>query len=126
MYRYHHLSDSSCLINVCGDLVEKREFVEPTVFAVESEIDSIAGRVLVLKIGVSGYPDPKVEWKCGGSELPGNEKRLDLLSDGSLQISNVQEKDAGLYQCTVSNRAGSAQCQIKLRVCPKGQNIYRN
>jgi hypothetical protein len=104
------------------DLVEK-EFIKPALLAVESEIESTIGSVQILKIASTGYPDPKVEWKCGGIEVPGDDKRFNLLPDGSLQISDVQERDAGLYQCTLYNKAGSSECQIKLRVCMEEEKV---
>lgn len=99
------------------------DFDKPKVFADATEIDGIVGSVAVLRIDVTGYPKPKVVWRSGGNELPGNESRLDLLADGSLQISGLLEEDTGLYRCNVSNKVGSAQCQVKLRVNARGQ-IY--
>ena len=102
-------------------LVQMSDFVRPAVSSVEEEVDGIAGNTIVLKISVTGHPEPKVQWRCSGSELPGNERRFELLSDGSLQISDFREEDAGLYQCTVTNTAGTSQCQIRLNVGVKGQ-----
>jgi hypothetical protein len=111
-------------MDMIEDAVEfEKEFIKPALLAVESEIESTIGSVQILKIASTGYPDPKVEWKCGGIEVPGDDKRFNLLPDGSLQISDVQERDAGLYQCTLYNKAGSSECQIKLRVCMEGQSI---
>ena len=104
-------------------LVSVAELVRPTVFAIEPEIDVIATNFCVLKIGVTGQPKAKVEWNCDGTELPGDERGFDLLSDGSLRIESAREENAGLYKCTVSNTAGSHQCQIKLRVHPRGQCV---
>jgi hypothetical protein len=99
-----------------GGLVEMTDLVKPSVSAVEEKIGGIAGSVVVLRISMTGQPEPAIQWKRNGSDLPGNEGRFKLTSDGFLQISDLREEDAGLYQCTVSNVAGSSHCQIKLNV----------
>jgi protein tyrosine phosphatase len=92
------------------------DFVKPTVSAPETEIGSISGSVVVLKVKVTGHPRPKVEWKRGGKVLPGKDTRYDVIADGSLQISSLNQEDAGQYQCIVSNKVGTSQCHLKLRV----------
>ena len=106
-----------------GFLVLMSNFVKPAVSSVEEEIDGIAGSTIVLRIDMTGHPwpEPKIHWRCSGSDLPGNDRRFGLSSDGSLKISDFCEEDAGLYQCTVSNTAGTSKCQIRLNVGAKGQ-----
>lgn len=89
---------------------------KPTVFSVQEEVDCIPGNTVVLKINVAGQPEPKIQWECSGKNLPGYEGRFELISNGFLQISNIREEDAGVYRCTVSNSAGTSQCQIKLSI----------
>ena len=98
------------------------DFVKPTVSPVEKEIGSVAGSVAVLRVNVTGYPRPTVEWKHGGKVLPGNETGYAVIADGSLQISNLNQEDVGQYQCTVSNKVGTCQCRLKLRIVTKGQS----
>ena len=52
-----------------------------------------------------GYPKPTVKWYFKGREVAGDRPKYSL-SDTSLAIQDVTEKDGGLYTCSASNLAG--------------------
>ncbi|XP_038065482.1 Down syndrome cell adhesion molecule homolog isoform X2 [Patiria miniata] len=53
-----------------------------------------------------GEPTPTIEWKRNRSVLEQNE-RMQVLSNGSLTIRNVQPSNAGNYSCRASNMWGA-------------------
>lgn len=54
-----------------------------------------------------GGPVPEKTWKRDNVDIVDG-GRYKILKNGSLQISNVQESDAGKYRCTAVNVLGSA------------------
>ncbi|KAM4749049.1 immunoglobulin superfamily DCC subclass member 4 [Rhinophrynus dorsalis] len=55
-----------------------------------------------FQCGISGLPRPEITWQKDQSPLP-SEPRFLTLPSGILQISGVQEEDAGLYRCVAAN-----------------------
>lgn len=72
----------------------------------------------IFKIKALGSQPLSVRWfkdqqtiKYGG--------RIKMSSDGencTLKISPVEKKDEGLYMCVISNKAGTADCEVLLTV----------
>ncbi|KAF4792079.1 contactin 6 [Turdus rufiventris] len=56
----------------------------------------------------SASPRAVVSWRKGSQVLPQN-KRVMLLEDGSLRISNISRVDAGVYTCVATNQFGTAR-----------------
>ncbi|KAF6725191.1 Neuronal cell adhesion molecule [Oryzias melastigma] len=75
----------------------------------------LKGVVLQLECIAEGLPTPDVSWQKVGGELPNN--RMALHNFGKiLQISDVNESDAGDYHCTAKNKLGSVHHVIKVDV----------
>lgn len=55
----------------------------------------------VIKIPVSGYPQPKYKWVRDGVSLG------DFSSELFYRIMNIRREDAGSYQCIAKNDVGS-------------------
>ncbi|XP_053319119.1 immunoglobulin superfamily DCC subclass member 4 isoform X3 [Spea bombifrons] len=55
-----------------------------------------------FECGIIGLPTPKITWQKDKVPIPAD-PRFVTLSSGVLQISGVQEEDAGLYRCVASN-----------------------
>ena len=67
---------------------------------------------------MSGTPTLVVTWTKDGAKV--NDNRIDELERKDnlfrLQISDLQEGDAGVYQCSISNLAGSDSGEIRVEV----------
>ena len=79
-------------------------------------ITSYEGTTAVLPCDACGEPTPVIKWLFNGKHVPGTDKRLVVLGDKSLQISNVQASDSGKYKCVATNIAGSDEQLVKLIV----------
>uniref|UniRef100_A0A674AI15 L1 cell adhesion molecule, paralog a n=1 Tax=Salmo trutta TaxID=8032 RepID=A0A674AI15_SALTR len=65
--------------------------------------NSTEGQNAVLQCQTFGSPRPKVTWERNSSASLLAEPRVNLLTNGNLQITNVSHGDEGLYTCSVSN-----------------------
>uniref|UniRef100_A0A3P9GYX9 Neural cell adhesion molecule L1 n=1 Tax=Oryzias latipes TaxID=8090 RepID=A0A3P9GYX9_ORYLA len=75
----------------------------------------LKGVLLQLECIAEGLPTPDVSWQKVGGELPNN--RMALHNFGKiLQISDVNEWDAGDYRCTAKNKLGLVHHVIKVAV----------
>ncbi|XP_075064424.1 neogenin isoform X8 [Mixophyes fleayi] len=86
-----------------------------------STLTSFVGQTALLACVISGYPTPNVRWSHKQEEiLFGSSDRLAMLARGSLQISNVTGKDAGIYTCTADNgnQTINAQAEVLIQVPP--------
>ena len=72
----------------------------------------------ILDCEAYGYPKPTVMWYSSGRELSDHTK-YQQLANGSLEIMDVREKDAGEYECTASNELGRKTVIRKLQVKSK-------
>uniref|UniRef100_A0A8C7JY45 Neural cell adhesion molecule L1-like n=1 Tax=Oncorhynchus kisutch TaxID=8019 RepID=A0A8C7JY45_ONCKI len=61
------------------------------------------GQKAILQCQTFGSPRPKVTWERNSSASLLAEPRVNLLTNGNLQITNVSHGDEGLYTCSVSN-----------------------
>jgi hypothetical protein len=59
-----------------------------------------AGSTVVFDVEVQGNPAPTLQWRRGGTNLPG-------ATAATLTLSNVTSADAGTYTCVAANSAGS-------------------
>ncbi|KAL6481414.1 hypothetical protein MHYP_G00094940, partial [Metynnis hypsauchen] len=67
----------------------------------------------------SGSPDPEVTWLRKGREIERSEQFvLNTLEGGksTLTIKNIKQGDGGPYTCRASNKAGSKESEILLKV----------
>ncbi|XP_059151468.1 hemicentin-1-like [Physella acuta] len=81
---------------------------QPTVRASE-------GEAVILSCQVEGLPTPNLQW-LKNRILLSPDRRITLMSNGSLYISVLDRKDAGVYTCLAENNAGSDAKDIRLRV----------
>ncbi|XP_026768070.3 hemicentin-1 isoform X3 [Pangasianodon hypophthalmus] len=82
----------------------------------EEEVSAVEGHMASLLCDVQTHPAPEIIWTRDGQLLQlGSGVRL--LSGGKmLQISRVQQRDAGQYVCTATSSAGQDQKSIMLNV----------
>jgi len=79
------------------------------------------GAAVSLSAEVIGVPAPSVLWSKDGQQLapPGEDKPYHMDVDGSrvtLRFDRLMPSDAGWYQCTAMNSAGTATSRAKLTV----------
>jgi len=75
------------------------------------EVVTSAGQPTTLCIEPGGYPLPEVQWFKDSNPVTHN-----ILSDGSLYISNTHMHDSGSYIVKATNSSGHAQEAIKVEV----------
>nr|KAF6467519.1 roundabout guidance receptor 3 [Rousettus aegyptiacus] len=66
------------------------------------------GSSVWLPCRVTGNPQPSVQWKKDGQWLQGDDLQLNLMANGTLYISNIQEMDMGFYSCVAKSSTGEA------------------
>uniref|UniRef100_A0A671RHY5 Neural cell adhesion molecule 2 n=1 Tax=Sinocyclocheilus anshuiensis TaxID=1608454 RepID=A0A671RHY5_9TELE len=67
----------------------------------------------------SGSPDPQVTWYWKGHMIERSEQYVLNTLDGgksTLTIKNIRQGDGGPYTCRASNKAGSSESQLFLKV----------
>ncbi|KAI4885644.1 hypothetical protein NFI96_007300 [Prochilodus magdalenae] len=75
----------------------------------------------------SGSPDPEVTWHRKGRQIERSEQYvLGTLEGGksTLTIRNIKQGDGGPYTCRSSNKAGSKESEILLKVFGEYINIF--
>jgi len=80
------------------------------------------GTAVTLSAEVVGVPTPTVLWSKDGQQLAppaGDKKPYSIEMDGAratLRFDRVAPTDAGWYQCTAMNSAGTATSRAKLTI----------
>ncbi|XP_070560391.1 basement membrane-specific heparan sulfate proteoglycan core protein-like isoform X2 [Ptychodera flava] len=95
-------------------------FVTLSIQALPKVTINIRTQVQTIPVGDSvtfdcqamGEPKPIVRWSKLDGEIPSTV----MIMGGVLTIRQVESKDAGTYQCTATNAAGSVQSQVVLYV----------
>ncbi len=65
---------------------------------------------LSLTLNVSGYPDPKIEWKCRGYDVdtkdPLSKMRITTYggTETTLSVLGFSRENVGQYQCIATNQ----------------------
>ena len=89
--------------------------------AAEETVSVVQGLSVELEVYVSGYPLPTesgITWQCpDGTIIRNTDFGVSFQGEGRrLILSNVQQAQAGLYQCTVATSAGAEFTSILLDV----------
>ncbi|KFU88359.1 Palladin [Chaetura pelagica] len=75
-----------------------------------------------ITLGVSGLPTPDLSWQLNGRPIrPDSSHKMLVRENGvhSLIIEPVTARDAGIYTCIASNRAGENTFSLELTVAAK-------
>ncbi|XP_030648096.1 roundabout homolog 3 [Chanos chanos] len=64
------------------------------------------GATAQLQCHVMGNPLPSVQWERDGQRILGDDVRISLMENGTLQITTLQETDSGAYTCIASSSSG--------------------
>ncbi|XP_007433382.1 roundabout homolog 3 [Python bivittatus] len=82
-------------------------------------IDSTA----LLQCHVTGNPLPSIQWLKDGQRIMGSDPRMSLLDNGTLQITNLQISDSGLYVCIATSSTGETRWSGFLAVQENGADL---
>ncbi|XP_064158340.1 roundabout homolog 3-like isoform X2 [Anguilla rostrata] len=66
------------------------------------------GATAQLQCHVMGNPSPSIQWEKDGQRILGNDARISLMENGTLQIAVLQETDSGVYTCIASSSSGES------------------
>ncbi|TRY84731.1 hypothetical protein DNTS_027427 [Danionella cerebrum] len=80
-----------------------------------STIIAMLGEKLVLECFAGGVPTPSIKWTKDWEEMPMTGKKLENFNK-TLRIKKISMDDGGQYICTASNRMGSLDHIITVRV----------
>jgi titin len=74
-----------------------------------------------VKVTYKGYPKPTVSWQKDGQPLPTADKHVTVYNDDddwstTIAVYCVERSDTGVYTVTASNDAGTATCNLNLKV----------
>uniref|UniRef100_A0A3P8VK11 Neogenin 1b n=1 Tax=Cynoglossus semilaevis TaxID=244447 RepID=A0A3P8VK11_CYNSE len=89
----------------------KLEFLVPPV-----PVTKVVGTNVLLPCVVTGYPTAQIHWMFGDKPLEESEGRVEVMGGGVLQITNLSQKDAGVYTCVAENPNGTIEAQAQLTV----------
>ncbi|KAL6115992.1 uncharacterized protein ACO6RY_00702 [Pungitius sinensis] len=78
------------------------------------------GATAQLHCHVNGGPSVRISWEKDGERLLGNKTRQILMENGTLQISDIKDTDAGMYTCEVSSATGESSWSGMLTVREEG------
>ena len=102
----------------------------PTIVELPMPMRHTEGDTFVLVCSFSAIPAPMIRWEKDGSLfLLGEGRRIinSTLVNGTgqsqLEIESLLISDAGLYNCTVSNEAGTTSRAVRLEVGGEKVNL---
>ncbi|XP_071332274.1 neural cell adhesion molecule L1.2 isoform X2 [Trachinotus anak] len=72
------------------------------------------GQKALLECETFGSPKPKVIWESGSTSSLLADPRVNLLTNGGLEISNVTHDDEGYYTCSVQNSNLSVSAELEV------------
>lgn len=77
-----------------------------------------------VKVIYKGYPKPTLSWHKNSQPLSGTDKHVNVYDDHddwstTIAIYSVERSDTGVYTVTASNTAGTATCNLNLKVIGK-------
>nr|XP_056716013.1 roundabout homolog 3 isoform X13 [Euleptes europaea] len=76
-----------------------------------------------LQCHVTGNPLPSIQWLKDGQRIVGSDPRVSLLDNGTLQITNLQVSDSGLYVCVATSSTGETTWSGFLAVQENGADL---
>uniref|UniRef100_A0A8C3TFJ7 Peroxidasin like n=1 Tax=Chelydra serpentina TaxID=8475 RepID=A0A8C3TFJ7_CHESE len=97
---------------VASLVVEEFNCAKPRITSEPRDADVTPGNTVYFTCKAEGNPKPKIIWIHNNHSLDmKDDRRLNLLEDGTLMIQNIRESDQGVYQCMARNVAGEVKTQ---------------
>lgn len=90
-----------------------------------AEIQTEAGKSLLVDCSVNGVPPPLVFWRreMRMLDVNGNGSRWQIASNGSLSIGQLETEDAGPLYCAAVNPGGALLARVNLDVTVPLQSV---
>ncbi|XP_072771221.1 palladin isoform X3 [Nerophis lumbriciformis] len=104
-----------------SDNIQERHF-RPHFLQAPGDLIVQEGRLCRMDCKVSGLPTPDLVWKLNGQTIrPDSAHKMLVRENGvhSLVIEPVTSRDAGIYTCIASNRAGQNSFNLELIIAAK-------
>ena len=92
----------------------------PVVKEFEEEISVIEGQQAILRVDVTGVPQPTITWQCGDKQVE-PDYAIEIARDGALCFVSVEMSHAGEYCFTACNASGTAEGKVRLKVRGEGE-----
>ncbi|XP_071599231.1 palladin isoform X2 [Heliangelus exortis] len=100
----------------------QERFFRPHFLQAPGDLTVQEGKLCRMDCKVSGLPTPDLSWQLNGRPIrPDSSHKMLVRENGvhSLIIEPVTARDAGIYTCTASNRAGENTFSLELTVAAK-------
>ena len=99
-------------------------------YPVQPKVYATIGGDVTMRCRPEAAPHPKKEWKKNGVTLqpstdPKSQAHQILLSNGNLLITKLTMADEGTYECTATNKFGSASSEGKLILLRESSVPYK-
>ena len=95
--------------------------VAPVIKEYEEELSVIEGQHAILRVEVTGVPQPTITWRCGDKQVE-PDYAIEIARDGALCFVSVEMNHAGEYCFTARNASGSAEGKVQLKVKEEGDD----
>uniref|UniRef100_A0A1A9WQZ8 Tyrosine-protein kinase-like otk n=1 Tax=Glossina brevipalpis TaxID=37001 RepID=A0A1A9WQZ8_9MUSC len=105
------------------EVIEQLKFMPQPTSSKNLELGSV-GKVhckaqVMMHCQAIGDPKPTIQWDKDLEYLSDNNtdrNRFEFLDNGTLVIRNVQQKDEGIYGCTIGNSAGLKREEVRFTI----------
>lgn len=100
------------------NVLEKEQVVAPQFVQRFSTMTVREGEPITMSANAIGTPMPRITWQKDGQQISSTADRFIGIDGGAtcLEIPRVKASDAGWYQCTAQNIAGSTANRARLYV----------
>lgn len=91
----------------------------PYVIEFPANTKAVEGETIHLLVQVSGQPEPTYTWTHQGEPLQSSsDHKVQIFSDGTLVISDIEQENAGQYNFSARNIGGVLNRVVILTVLP--------
>uniref|UniRef100_A0A6Q2XG25 Neural cell adhesion molecule L1 n=1 Tax=Esox lucius TaxID=8010 RepID=A0A6Q2XG25_ESOLU len=106
-----HNKHGTILVNTYIYVIE----LPPQILTADGQMYTfVEGQKALLPCQTYGSPRPKVTWEAESGAVLLDEPRVNLLTNGTLQVTNVSSGDEGLYTCSVVNSNLSINAELEV------------
>lgn len=112
----YHKGNYACIatnnVDTIKTFVEVR-FVPVFTITPPETLEIVEMQTVYLDCQASGSPTPTMKWNHNGAEI-GSEGRFKIFSNGTLQLQEARQDDAGKFECFAGSSAGIKRAETSL------------